>query len=214
MAGTPQEPPATAPGREAKRDAILEAARKVFMEVGFGATSMDTIAAEAKVSKQTVYNHFGSKEELFAAMIRNWVDQKLVMFNEAAKHSRTEDTLKAVAHQFLDPGSADQRVAMYRILMGESPRFPELGDIFYKAGPALVRKFLSDYFADQDKRGALHVENPQLAAEQFFGMLNGCQLKAQLGIEKLPDKKAIDAYIDHAVGIWMKALAPLTPKGR
>jgi|SRR5882724_2239185 len=206
----PQEVPATTPaGREVKRDAILEASRKVFMEVGFGATSMDAIAAEAKVSKQTVYNHFGSKEELFAAMIRYWVEQKLVVFNEAARSGKPQDTLRIMAHQFLDHGSAEQRVAMYRILMAESPRFPELGEIFYSAGPAVVRKFLADYLADQDKRGTLHVENPQLAAEQFFGMLNGCQLKAQLGIDRLPNKQAIDAYIEHAVMLMMKALAPV-----
>jgi TetR/AcrR family transcriptional repressor of mexJK operon len=175
--------------------------------VGFGAASMDAIANEAKVSKQTVYNHFGSKEELFAAMIRYWVEQKLTVFNDAAK-GRPEDTLRAIAHQFLDHGSAEQRVSMYRILMGESARFPELGDIFYKAGPAVVRKFLADYLAEQHKRGVLQVDNPQLASEQFFGMLNGCQFKAQLGIEKLPNKQSIDAYIEHAISIWMKALAP------
>jgi len=207
MSGTPQEiAQNTGAGREAKRDAILEAARKVFMEVGFGTASMDTIANEAKVSKQTVYNHFGSKEELFAAMIRYWVDQKLTVFHDAAK-GKPEDTLRAIAHQFLDHGSAEQRVSMYRILMGESARFPELGDIFYKAGPAVVRKFLADYLAEQHKRGLLHVDDPQLASEQFFGMLNGCQFKAQLGIEKLPNKQAIDAYIEHAVMIWTKALA-------
>ncbi|HEY4128237.1 MAG TPA: TetR/AcrR family transcriptional regulator [Gammaproteobacteria bacterium] len=210
MTGTLQEPPTTA-GREAKRDAILEAARKVFMEVGFGATSMDSIAAEAKVSKQTVYNHFGSKEDLFAAMIRYWVEQKLVVLNEATKHVKPEDTLRAMAHNFLDHDSAEQRVAMYRILMAESPRSPELGGIFYNAGPAVVRKFVADYLAEQHKRGALYVENPQLTAEQFFGMLNGCQLKAQLGIEKLPSKQAIDNYIDHAVMLIMRALSP---KGR
>src|SRR5579863_9095161 len=181
-------------GREGKREAILEAARKVFMEVGFGTTSMDTIAAEAKVSKQTVYNHFGSKEELFAAMVRYYVDQKLTVFSEAAKSGKPEETLRTIAHQFLDHGAAEQRVAMYRILMAEAQRFPELGDIFYSAGPAVVRKYLADYLAEQHARGILRVDNPMLTAEQFFGMLNGCQLKAQLGIERLPDKKAIDAY--------------------
>jgi len=205
----PQEVPATTPaGREAKRDAILEASRKVFMEVGFGATSMDAIAAEAKVSKQTVYNHFGSKEELFAAMVRYIVDQKLTAFSEAAKSGKPEETLKTIAHQFLDHCGAEQRVAMYRILMAESPRFPELGEIFYSAGPAVVRKYLADYLAEQNARGVLRVENPALTAEQFFGMLNGCQLKAQLGIERLPSKQAIDAYIDHAVMLLMRALAP------
>jgi len=208
MADTPQDTPVAAAGREAKRDAILEAARKVFMEVGFGATSMDSIAAEAKVSKQTVYNHFGSKEELFAAMVRYMVDQKLTVFTEAAKSGKPEDTLRIIAHNFLDPGLAEQRVAMYRVLMAEGPRFPELGDIFYSAGPAVVRKFLADYLAEQHARGVMRIEDPMLTAEQFFGMLNGCQLKAQLGIERLPDKRAIDAYIDHAVMLMMRALAP------
>lgn len=209
MSSAPQETTQTGAGREAKRDAILEAARKVFMDVGFGTASMDSIANEAKVSKQTVYNHFGSKEELFAAMIRYWVEQKLTVFTETAKQGKPEETLRAIAHQFLDHGSAEQRVSMYRILIGESARFPELGDIFYKAGPAVVRKFLADYLAEQDKRGLMYVADPALASEQFFGMLNGCQLKAQLGIEKLPSKQSIDAYIDHAVMIWMKALAPV-----
>jgi AcrR family transcriptional regulator len=208
MSTNPEIPLTLTGGREAKREAILEAARKVFMEVGFGAASMDSIANEAKVSKQTVYNHFGSKEELFAAMIRYWVEQKLTVFNEAAKSGKPEDTLRAVAHQFLDHGAAEQRVAMYRILMGEAPRFPELGEIFYKAGPAVVRKFLSDYLAEQHARGTLRVENPHLTSEQFFGMLNGCQFKAQLGIERLPDKRAIDAYIEHAVMLIMRACAP------
>jgi len=206
MSTNPEMPLTVPAGREAKREAILEAARKVFMEVGFGAASMDVIANEAKVSKQTVYNHFGSKEDLFAAMIRYWVEQKLTVFNEAAKSGKPEDTLRAVAHQFLDPGAAEQRVAMYRILMGEAPRFPELGEIFYKAGPAVVRKFAADYFAEQDKRGTLKVENPQLAAEMFFSMLNGCQLKAQLGIERPPNRQSVDAYVDYAVGLMMRAL--------
>jgi len=178
------------------------------MEVGFGAASMDSIANEAKVSKQTVYNHFGSKEELFAAMIRYWVDQKLTVFSEAAKSGKPEDTLRAMAHQFLDHDAGEQRVAMYRILMAEAPRFPELGEIFYKAGPAVVRKFAADYFAEQTARGTLKVENPQLAAEQFFSMLNGCQLKAQLGIERPPSKQYIDAYVEHAVMLMMKAFSP------
>ena len=202
----------TGGGREAKREAILEAARKVFLQVGFGAASMDSIANEARVSKQTVYNHFGSKEDLFAAMIRSWVEQKLVVFTEAARSGKPEETLRTIAHQYLDRGMAEQRVSMYRILMGEAQRFPELGDIFYKAGPAVVRKFLADYLAEQDARGVMQVENPKLAAEQYYGLLNGCQLKAQLGIERLPDQASIDAYIDHAVKLFMRGLAPTSKR--
>ncbi len=203
----PEEVPLTGSGREAKREAILEAARTVFLEVGFGAASMDSIATVAKVSKQTVYNHFGSKEELFAAMIRSFVEQKIRVFSKVAEGGKPAETLSAIAHQFLDPDNAGPRLALYRILMGEAPRFPELGDIYYDAGPAVVRKFLTDYLAEQDARGTLKVENPKFAAELFYGMLNGCQYKAQLGIERMPDKRTVDAYVDYAVGVMMRAFA-------
>jgi len=88
-----------------KRAVILEAAKKVFLEVGFGAASMDAIANEAKVSKQTVYNHFGSKEELFAAMVRDTCDSMTMAFAEAARDGNPENTLRAIAQRFMDTTS-------------------------------------------------------------------------------------------------------------
>lgn len=196
----------TAPGgREAKREAILDAARAVFLEVGFGAASMDAIANAAKVSKQTVYNHFGSKEELFAAMIRSACDRMLVALNQAAQSGKPEDMLRAVARQFMDKLFTRDRLSLYRILMAEVQRFPELGKIFYECGPQVTRQYLADFFSEQNARGHLHVDNPRIAAEQFIGMLNGCHFRAQLGIEAAPSQEAIDAYVESAVAMVMRA---------
>jgi len=192
-------------GREAKREAILEAARTVFMDVGFGAASMDAIANAAKVSKQTVYNHFGSKEELFAAMIRSACDRMLVALNQAARSGNPEDMLRAVARQFMDKLFTRDRLSLYRILMGEVQRFPELGKIFYECGPQVTRKYLADFFAEQHARGNLKVDNPRIAAEQFIGMLNGCHFRAQLGIESPPSQQMIDEYVESAVKLVMRA---------
>lgn len=192
-------------GREAKREAILEAARAVFLDVGFGAASMDAIANAAKVSKQTVYNHFGSKEELFAAMIRSACDRMLAALNQAARSGNPEDMLRAVARQFMDKLFTRDRLSLYRILMAEVQRFPELGKIFYDCGPKVTRKYLADFFAEQNALGHLKVENPQIAAEQFIGMLNGCHFKAQLGIESPPSQDAIDEYVERAVALVMRA---------
>jgi AcrR family transcriptional regulator len=192
-------------GREAKRDAILDAARAVFLEVGFGAASMDAIANAAKVSKQTVYNHFGSKEELFAAMIRSSCDRMLAAMEQAAKSGKPEDTLRAVAWQVMDKLFSKDRMSLYRILMAEVQRFPELGKIFYECGPKVTRKYLAGFFAEQTSRGLLKVENPPIAAEQFFGMLSGCHFKAQLGIETAPSREAIDEYVESAVALVMRA---------
>lgn len=192
-------------GREGKREAILEAARKVFLEIGFGATSMDAIAVAAKVSKQTVYNHFGSKEELFAAMIRSTCDRMVTAFEQAAKSGKPELTLKGIARQVISKVLDRDRLSLYRILMAEGQRFPELGQIFYECGPQVTRKYLADYFIEQNALGTMHVANPAVAADQFFGLLSGCQLKAQLGLESAPSQEFIDTYIETTVALIMSA---------
>jgi len=204
---TPQQEENTAvqTGREGKREAILEAARKVFLDIGFGATSMDAIAVAAKVSKQTVYNHFGSKEELFAAMVRSACDRMLTVFEEAAKSGKPEVTLRAIARQIVSKVLDRDRQSLYRILMAEGQRFPELGQIFYECGPQVTRKYLADYFAEQNARGTMHVANPAITADQFFGVLSGCQLKTQLGIEPAPSPEFLDMYVDNAVSLMMSA---------
>ncbi|HEV7164270.1 MAG: TetR/AcrR family transcriptional regulator [Gammaproteobacteria bacterium] len=192
-------------GREGKREAILDAAHKVFLDVGFGATSMDAIAVAAKVSKQTVYNHFGSKEELFGAMIRGVCDRMLTVFEEAAKSGKPEDTLRAIARQIVKKVMEHDRLALYRLLIAESQRFPELGHIFYESGPQVTRKYLADYFTEQNARGTMHVANPAITADQFFGLLSGCYPKAQLGIGPLPAQDYLDGYIENAVSMFMSA---------
>lgn len=188
-----------------KRDAILEAASKVFLEVGFGSASMDAIANEAKVSKQTVYNHFGSKEELFAAMIRGTCDQMTLAFAEAAKAGDPDKTLRAIARYFMSVVFSSEKLSLHRLLMAEVPRFPDLGRIYYQAGPEPIRKFIADYLTEQTRLGKLKVENPRLTAEQFIGMVTGCRLRAQLGIEPQPSQEELDKYIDNAVNMLMRA---------
>ncbi|MGH8371606.1 MAG: TetR/AcrR family transcriptional regulator [Gammaproteobacteria bacterium] len=188
-----------------KRDAILEAASKVFLEVGFGSASMDAIANEAKVSKQTVYNHFGSKEELFAAMIRKTCDQMTLAFAEAAKAGDPDKTLRAIARHFMTIVFSSEKLSLHRLLMAEVPRFPDLGRIYYQSGPEPIRKFVADYLSEQTRLGTLKVENPRLTAEQFIGMVTGCRLRAQLGIEAQPSQEELEQYIDNAVNMLMRA---------
>lgn len=191
-----------------KREAILEAASKVFLEVGFGAASMDAIANQAQVSKQTVYNHFGSKEELFAAMVRHSCDQTTLAFSEAAKSGDPEKTLLAIGRHFMRLILSPDKMAMHRILLAEVPRFPELGRIYYQSGPEIIRRFLADYLAEQTRRGVLQVDNPRLTAEQFIGMLAGCRTRTDLGVEPPPSEELQERYVRNAVAMLVKAYRP------
>lgn len=191
-----------------KREVILEAAKKVFLEVGFGAASMDAIANAAKVSKQTVYNHFGSKEDLFAAMVRGTCDTMTLALAEAARDGNPEKTLRAIAQRFMNMTFSEDKLAMHRILMAEVPRFPDLGRIFYQSGPAVIRRFLADYFREQTRRGTLKVSNPQITAEQFISMVTSCRIRSELGVEPVPDEKEREQYIQNAVDLLLRACAP------
>lgn len=191
-----------------KRETILEAARKLFLEVGFGAASMDAIADAAKVSKQTVYNHFGSKEELFAAMVRETCDTMTLAFVEAAKDGNPEKSLRSIARRFMDMVFDEDKLALHRILMAEVSRFPELGRSFYQSGPAVIRQFLADYFREQNRRGTLKVDNPQVTAEQFISMVTSCRLRSELGVEPIPNAETREQYISNAVSLIMRACAP------
>ena len=191
-----------------KRETILEAARKLFLEVGFGAASMDAIADAAKVSKQTVYNHFGSKEELFAAMVRETCDTMTLAFAEAAKDGNPEKTLRSIARRFMDMVFDEDKLALHRTLMAEVSRFPELGRSFYQSGPAVIRQFLADYFKEQNRRGTLKVDNPQVTAEQFISMVTSCRLRSELGVEPIPNAEIREQHINNAVSLIMRACAP------
>lgn len=188
-----------------KRETILEAAKKVFLDVGFGTASMDAIANEAKVSKQTVYNHFGSKEELFAAMVRDTCDTMTLAFAEAVRSGNPEKTLHTIAQQFMNMTFSEDKLAMHRILMAEVPRFPELGRIFYQSGPAVIRRFLADYLTEQNKLGKLRVDNPQVTAEQFISMVISCRQRFELGVEPMPSAETRERYINNAVSLIVRA---------
>lgn len=193
--------------RPEKHAAIVAAARAVFLECGYPAASMDAIAARAGVSKQTVYNHFGSKDELFGAIIRGRCQQLLEALQpEQAASGRPEDVLRSLAQAFVDKMLAPDALALYRALVVESERSPELREIYYRSGPDLAVETLSAYLREQTRRGVLRVDQPRIAAEQFFAMLGGhLQIRALLGLDPTPSAKKIKAYVDNAVETFLRA---------
>lgn len=202
----------TISARCAEREAaILSGARKVFLESGFVGATMDAIAEEANVSKQTVYNHYRSKEELFAAMIRTSCREILEVLQTDSPKGDPRSFLRLVGAHFLRLALDPNKLALRRVLLPEISRFPELGQIYYRSGPAYLHEFLSDYFAEQNERGTLRVSDPHLLADQFIGMLAACSYKAELGIETVMDEAERCRYIDHAVDLVMRAAHPESP---
>src|SRR5699024_9504124 len=151
---------ASAPG---KRLDILEAAREIFLREGFDQTSMEAIATEAGVSKQTVYNHFDGKEDLFRAFVRTRCESMSAAFDKPFldEHNTPEEVLTAFGEGILGIILSPDAMRLRRLLQNEGSRHPELAEIFYQQGPDLTANRLANYLADQNIEGILAVREPR-----------------------------------------------------
>ena len=193
----------------AKKLAVLKAALRLFLEQGFGATSMDAIAREAGVSKATLYAHVKSKEELFSLITASCA-QQLVATQSAFEHaSDIRTALLGFARAHVALLLSPEGAAMYRIVIAEAPRFPELGRAFYENGPAVRLAALARYLQEADAQGMLKIDNAQLAANEFVAMIGGIlHLRAMLGHAGEVTAAEQEAVVEHAVDTFLRAYRP------
>jgi TetR/AcrR family transcriptional regulator, mexJK operon transcriptional repressor len=191
-----------------KHDAILDAAKRVFLREGYSA-SMDLVSAEAGVSKQTVYNHFASKEGLFRAIVDDLASGLLdVLVERVSTRADPARTLEVLARRFLTLLLMPSSLALHRMLVAEAPRFPDLAREIYAGGAARAVDELAGYLEEQSRRGTLAVEDPPVAAEQFFGALRGnLQLRTLLDPRDMPGEAEVQRALTHAVRSFLSAHA-------
>ena len=191
------------PGRpksEEKRAAIQQAASELFLTGGLKGTSMDAVAERAGVSKQTVYSHFDSKEELFRACIKSKIAS--YGFAESAPPEGVDlaQALHHVAQRFLNLLFDEKVVAIYRTVIGESVSYQKIAELFYDTGPRATIDAVSGFIAGQMERGRLHKDDPHYAAVLFLNMVRG-QYHMMLLMNLKPDLSSarIEAHIAKAV---------------
>lgn len=186
---------------DAKREAILRGAKTVFLRDGFAGSSMDVVAAEARVSKMTVYRHFGSKEELFAGLITDLCARIVDADLEDMLKSEPQEALRAYARKMITIVFAPETVGLHRIVIAEGHRFTKLGQMFYATGPERLIDVLADYFARNRKDPRFKLREPRRSAEEFLELLRGyAHLRMLLGLEKSLSRRDIEARITAAVG--------------
>jgi TetR/AcrR family transcriptional repressor of mexJK operon len=157
-----------------KAESILAAARRMFLASGFGAVSMDAIAREAGASKATLYAYFASKEELFGAVVAGEGERYFRGFSASELDpEKVEASLTEIARRFLDLVLSPDAVAVNRITIAEAVRFPQLGEVFWGAGPEQTRLQIEGFLRRADAAETLSVADPRLAAEQFIALLRG-----------------------------------------
>ncbi|MBY5992917.1 TetR/AcrR family transcriptional regulator [Ferrimonas balearica] len=168
---------------EKKRQQIVEAAGELFVQQGFATTSMDEVAQRAGVSKQTVYAHFGSKDELFTHCIeRKCVVSELLPSALAGEDPR--QVLLEFTQRFAEMIRSEEAIYVYRLCVSQAETHPTLSERYFEAGPAKVLKVLADYLTSLERAGVLTLDNPTVAAGQLLLMARGmCHLRLELGLE-------------------------------
>ena len=204
--------PAPKPQRGRPRDPersrrILETAQRHFNEHGLERANVDAIAADAGVSKMTVYNNFGSKEGLFQAVVRDRTATVMtgVPGAGALDPDQPEKALLAIGARFLALARGDDALGALRSVYGVAGAQPEVCRAFYKDGPERVNGELAAYLRRAHSAGTLKVRNPLQAADLFLSMFLGSgHIRGLLKLE-MPDSRENRALLREAVRVFMAA---------
>jgi TetR/AcrR family transcriptional regulator, mexJK operon transcriptional repressor len=194
-----------------KRRAILDAATTLFLRHGYLGTSMDEVAALARVSKQTVYKAFSDKASLFAEIVVSAVGEAADPVH--ADVLALEDTgdleadLRRLARQLLGRVIEPRILQLRRLVIGEAGRFPELGRTFYEQGPGRTIAALASVFERLAARGVLQLDDPLLAAAHFNWLVMSMPLNRAmfLGDDDPPSSAELDRYADAGVRAFLAA---------
>jgi TetR/AcrR family transcriptional repressor of mexJK operon len=195
------------PVDQAKREAILDAASAQFLEVGYSACSIEGIAAQAGVSKVTIYNQFGGKEELFRAAIEReceTIRSKLLFDGDGEPIRQRLLKFGLEMHAFLFRPKMrlfEQRVA------AETERDPAVGRAFLDAGPRRMKAALAALLTRARDGGELQFDDAELVAEQFAGMVKG-MAEVEWRFSGEHDAARSKARVENAVETLMRAYRP------
>ncbi len=189
-----------------KGDAILKAAADLFPKLGFEKTTMDAIASHAGVTKQTVYSHYQSKEQLFIRLVDNLCRDGLNQQPISGVTSKQfEELLYDVGMKLLTLITSVEGMAVTRLVLAESSRYPKLARLYYESGTQRIMKLLAEFLDGQNARGVITIPNTESAAAYFFALLKGQYfLRMTLGVPPIPSLKEKREHVTEVVAIFIR----------
>ncbi len=188
-----------------KFDQVLDGAREIFLRDGYEGASVDEIAKAAGVSKATLYSYFPDKRLLFLEVAKLECRQQ----SEAAAarieaSGEPQEVLFDAASRMVRFFMSDVGMQVYRIVVGESQRFPEVGREFYASGPRMVHDLLTRYLQMAVDQGKLRIDDVALAADQFPELCKaGLHLQMVLGLRDSVTEEEIDRVVAGAVDVFL-----------
>jgi TetR/AcrR family transcriptional repressor of mexJK operon len=210
------DPPPLRQGSPVKRAAIVRAALEVFLREGYARASVDAIAASAGVSKRTIYDYYGDKEQLFLSALQETKEAQTEAFQQLldrtlGKVDDIEAALTAFGREFAAAiARSAERAAVMRLTIAEASHFPALTEP--TGANRSVQHALADRLAELGEQGLLDVPDPVEAAE-FLGLLVTGRVnnRSWYGAVQLDDTE-ISRLVAGGIRIFLRAYRPATAK--
>ena len=195
------------PVDQAKRKAIIAAAARSFFEHGFSATSIEQVAADAGVSKDTVYNQFGDKQALFTAAVEAECERlRSLLTLDFPKGANLRERLLTIGEAMSEFISRPEMVQFERRIAAETERDPAVGAAFLAAGPHRMKANFTALLTAMNEAGEVRIDDCELAAEQFASMCKGMgDLNRRFGMPR--DAQRDRERIEGAVEVFCSAYA-------
>jgi AcrR family transcriptional regulator len=188
------------------RTIIYDAARHEFAENGYAATSMETVARRAGVSTKTVYRLIATKAALFEGTVTARIDSFVSVVNlHSCEHRDIEQALQTALMVCADLVLNDEVVALYRMILVESDKFPEIGETFYQKAMRRTIAGLAEWLRTRCARGLIALDNVEEAAGMLLGMMVLEPQRATLfGHQPLPGRAALEARAQACAKLFLQ----------
>ncbi len=203
-----------ASGWQRKHDAIAAAALVLFARDGYERTSVDAIAAEAGVSKRTIYSHYGDKENLFLLVLRETYDTMRDRVRDIVdRNLRDVDDVRSALTACIREivrtiTRAPERSTLVRLLVSEAPHFPAILDLWHTRG---IVPLIAEPLAKLAAAGLLGTDDPAQAADHLYALTFGqVNNKSMMGTIQLTSAEA-DRIITSGIDVFMRAYARPAP---
>ncbi len=197
-------------GPQPRRALIIDTASRVFAREGFAGASVDMIANEAGVSRQTVYNQIGDKEKVFAAVVEDTTERaNASLFAALAEFPENpldlEAELLGFAQRFAATCMCDRRAAaLHKLVETEGHRYPELFSTWRERGPGRVWAAVSARLSRLARDGLLDLDDPDLAARQLIALV-AMDLRRFVMVGQKPPEPVVETAIRAAVRTFLRA---------
>lgn len=202
------EPDGHARRQAQKREEILAIATNLFLQQGYGRTSMDQIHARLGGSKRTLYNYFQNKEVLFEAIVASVSERVLSALRPPLGAHDLREALVRMGTDYLTVLLSQEGLALYRTMASEAAHFPGLAHLFFDCGPGRASHHLAGYFEDQETAGLLSIDDPIIVAGQFLGAVRGNTHLEAIFKAKHPSPEEVGSVVERAVETFLKGLLP------